>query len=58
MPGAGNDRLTRQLGAMQEEQQADGQVGEPAEIHRTVARARQHGGDQDHPEQGQGEIIE
>ena len=58
MPGAGDDRLARQLGTMQEEQQADGQVGQPAKIHRTIARARQDGGDQNHPKQSQGEIVE
>jgi hypothetical protein len=42
--GTGDDRLARQLGAMQEEQQADGQVGQPAEHHRALAGTGQHGG--------------
>ncbi len=58
VPGTGDDRLARQLGAVQEKQQADGQVGQPAKVHRAVARARQYGGNQYHPEQGQGEIVE
>ncbi|MNE14907.1 hypothetical protein D3C80_1078020 [compost metagenome] len=57
VPGTGNDGFTGQFGAMQEEQQADGQVGQPAEIHRAIARARQYGGDEYHTEQGQGEIV-
>ncbi|MNC61026.1 hypothetical protein D3C77_206640 [compost metagenome] len=58
MPGTGGDRLARQLGAMQKEQQADGEVGQPAEHHGATAFARQQGGNEDDPEQRQGEIVE
>ncbi|MNM92697.1 hypothetical protein D3C81_1050400 [compost metagenome] len=58
VPGTGRHRLTRQLGPVQEEQQADGQVGQPTEQHRPIAFTGQQGGQQNHPEQGQGEIVE
>lgn len=36
----GNDSLARQLGAVQEKQQRDGQVGHPAERHGGLAAGR------------------
>ncbi|MNF10525.1 hypothetical protein D3C80_2114930 [compost metagenome] len=58
MAGPGRHCLAGQFGAVQEKQQTDGQVGQPTEQHRTAAFARQQGGNQNHPEQGQGEIVE
>jgi hypothetical protein len=56
--GAGNDRFTRQLGAMHEEQQGDGGGREPLEEHRDLPFAGEQRGNRDHREQGQGEVIE
>ncbi len=58
MAGTGENRLARQLGAVHEEQQGDGQGRGPAEDHRALAFAGQEGGDGDDHQQGEGEVIE
>ncbi|MNE20829.1 hypothetical protein D3C80_1139700 [compost metagenome] len=57
VPGTGNDRLAGQLGAMQEKQQRDGDVGQPAKTDRDLAAGGQQAGERDHADQGQGEVV-
>jgi hypothetical protein len=57
MPGTGDDRLARQLGAMQKKQQGDGDVGQPPEAHRDLTADGQHTGEQYDADQGQGEVV-
>ncbi|MNN04105.1 hypothetical protein D3C81_1168220 [compost metagenome] len=57
VPGTGDDRLAGQLGAMQEKQQRDGDVGQPAKTDRDLAAGRQQAGERDHADQGQGEVV-
>ena len=54
---AGHHGFARQLGAMQEEQGADGDGGDVTEDHGRRARARQETGQRHGDEQGDGEII-
>lgn len=54
---AGDDRLARQLGAVEEEQQADADVGHPFEDHGGLAAAGQESGEKDGGDQRQGEVI-
>ena len=56
--GTGEDRLARQLGAVHEEQQRDGGGRQPFEEHRAAPFAGEQGGDGNHGEQGQGEVVE
>jgi len=49
--------LARQLGAVQEKQQRDGQVGHPAESHGGLAAGGQQGRKEHSGNQGQGEIV-
>ena len=57
MGHAGDDRLARQLGAVEEEQQADADVGHPFEDHGGLAAAGQESGEKDGDDQRQGEVI-
>ncbi|MNM92318.1 hypothetical protein D3C81_1046460 [compost metagenome] len=57
MGGAGDDGLPRQLGAVEEEQQGDAGVGDPAESCRHLALAGEQGGDGHGGDQGQGEVV-
>ncbi|KTC39147.1 hypothetical protein AO260_16325 [Pseudomonas sp. ABAC21] len=55
--GTGDDGSARQLGAVQEKQQRNRQVGHPAKGHRRLAVDRQQGGKDHRGDQGQGEIV-
>ncbi|MCY1187660.1 hypothetical protein D9M73_286670 [compost metagenome] len=57
MAGACEHGIARQLGAMQEEQQGDGNVGDPLEGGGHLALGGQQGGGCDYGEQGQGEVV-
>jgi len=53
----GDHGLRRQLGAVQEEQQGDGQVGEDIRRHGRVAAHGQHAGQHDQADEDQSEIV-
>ncbi|CAM2147795.1 hypothetical protein PT2222_10293 [Paraburkholderia tropica] len=55
--GARDDRLARELGAVQEEQQADGDVGEPVERHGGRAVHGQQAGEDHGADEAQREVI-
>ncbi|MNL01430.1 hypothetical protein D3C87_1219000 [compost metagenome] len=57
MSGTGDDRFARELGPVQEKQQGNGDVGQPAETDGDLAAGGQQTGDNDHTDQGQGEVI-
>ncbi|MNF67082.1 hypothetical protein D3C84_488880 [compost metagenome] len=55
--GAGDDRLPRELGPVQEKQQGYSDVGQPAEADGDLTAGRQQTGENDHTYQRQGEVI-
>ncbi|MCY1251171.1 hypothetical protein D9M72_649020 [compost metagenome] len=57
MPGTGNDRLAGQLGAMQEKQQRNRDVGQPPKTERDLAAGGQQAGKRHYADQGQGEVV-
>ncbi|MOA19140.1 hypothetical protein D3C78_1394990 [compost metagenome] len=54
---AGDDRFAGQLGAMEEEQQSDGEVGDPVEDGGHLALGGQQAGDRNDGDQRKGEIV-
>ncbi|MNG26622.1 hypothetical protein D3C84_1116350 [compost metagenome] len=57
MAGAGDHGFAGQFGAVQEEEQSDGDVGDPAESHCDLALGGQQGGGGHDGDQRQGEIV-
>ncbi len=57
MAHAGEDRTARQLGAVHEEQQADGQISNPLEYRHALPARWQQRGDGHRTEQGQSEVV-
>ena len=57
MAGTGNDRLTGQFGPMQEKQQGNRTIGQPAKADRDLAADGQQAGQKHHADQGQGEVV-